>query len=153
MATTAYHQGGFDLNAGGLSVLVGSPSSFTFIPALGAVPIGLDIKTGYEVAELKVQWLICDFGRRLGRYKQAGIALDVARLQVDRAHQTVANEVAVTYYQVLRARALSRTARAAVRRGEDELEVARKLAKGGPRCARRCSAPRRNWPTTAGIST
>src|SRR5205085_5771788 len=76
--TSGYSDGGFDLNAGGLSVLVGSPSAFTFIPALGAVPIGLNINTGYELAELKLQWLLCDFGRRLGRYNQAGLAADIA---------------------------------------------------------------------------
>jgi hypothetical protein len=33
--------GGFDVNAGGLGVQVGQPAAFTFLPALGAVPIGL----------------------------------------------------------------------------------------------------------------
>jgi outer membrane protein TolC len=136
VATTGAHVGGFRLNVGGAGIpldqsLQTLAQSFTFIPFTGALPVGLDINTGYEVAELKVQWLLCDFGRRLGRYKQAGLAVEIARLQADRARQTVANEVAVSYYQVLRARALGRTARASVRRAEDELEVARKLAKGG----------------------
>src|SRR6202035_3341710 len=48
-----------------------------------------------------------------------------------RAYQTVANEVSVAYYQVLRTRALRKTARDAVRRSEDDLDVAKKLAKGG----------------------
>jgi outer membrane protein TolC len=43
----------------------------------------------------------------------------------------VANEVAVAYYQVLRTRALRKTARDAVRRAEDDLEVAKRLEKGG----------------------
>src|SRR5262245_32032382 len=136
VATTAYQVGGFHLNVGGEGIPLGQAGqqlaqAFTFIPFTGALPVGLTINTGYEIAELKVQWLICDFGRRLGRYNQAGLALDVARLQAERARQTVANEVAVTYYQVLRARALGRTAREAVRRAEDELEIARKLVKGG----------------------
>jgi outer membrane protein TolC len=131
MAVAGYSVGGFDVNAGGLNVLVGTPAAFTFIPALGAVPVGLDIHTGYEFADLKLQWLICDFGRRLGRYRQAGLALAIAQLQTERAYQTVANEVAVAYYQVLRTRALRRTARDAVRRAEDDLEVAKKLQKGG----------------------
>jgi outer membrane protein len=130
-AAASYSVGGFDLNAGGLSVIPGLPPGFTFIPALGAIPIGLDIHSGYELADLKLQWLICDFGRRLGRYRQAGLATDIARLQSDRAYQTVANEVAVAYYQVLRTRALRKTARDAVRRAEDDLDVAKKLAKGG----------------------
>jgi outer membrane protein TolC len=136
VATTGYHVGGFKLSVGGEGISLGQAGqqlaqTFTFVPFTGSLPVGLNINTGYEVAELKVQWLICDFGRRLGRYKQAGLALDVARLQADRARQTVANEVALAYYQVLRARALGRTARASVRRAEDELEVAEKLARGG----------------------
>src|SRR5205814_4172363 len=72
-----------------------------------------------------------DFGKRLGRYRQAELGVDIAQLQTDRAFQTVANEVAVAYYQVLRTRALRRIAEEAVRRAEDDLEVARKLARGG----------------------
>jgi outer membrane protein TolC len=95
------------------------------------LPVGLDIRTGYELAELKLQWLVCDFGRRLGRYRQADLALDIARLQTDRAYQTVANDVAVAYYQVLRTRSLHRVADESVRRAQDDLDVARKLARGG----------------------
>src|SRR4029077_1773497 len=106
-------------------------AAFNFIPALGSVPIGFDVRTGYELADLKVAWLITDFGKRLGRYRQAELGVDIAQLQTDRAFQTVANEVAVGYYQVLRARALRRTAQEAVRRADDDLEVAKKLARGG----------------------
>jgi outer membrane protein TolC len=136
VATTSYHVGGFDMTAGGngINVPQGVQSlarQFNFIPFTGSVPFGLDIHTGYEVAEMKVQWLICDFGRRLGRAEQAALATDVARLQSDRARQTVASEVAVAYFQILRARSLKRAAEAAVRRGEDDLDVARKLVKSG----------------------
>ena len=61
----AYSVGGYDLNVGG-TVPLPSSSPFTFIPGTGAIPVGLDIQTGYELAELKLQWLICDFGRRIG---------------------------------------------------------------------------------------
>jgi outer membrane protein TolC len=133
--STAYSVGGFHLDVGGEGIPLpglpkGSPA-FTFLPPAGALPVGLTLDTGYELAELKLQWLLCDFGRRLGKYRQAEIAVDVAQLQTDRAFQTVANEVAVAYYQVLRARALLRTAQEAVRRGEDDLDVARKLGKQG----------------------
>jgi outer membrane protein TolC len=131
MAAAGYSVGGYEVNAGGLTVLPGSIPGFNFIPALGAIPFGLDNRTGYEFADLKLQWLICDFGRRLGKYRQAGLAVDIAELQTDRAYQTVANEVSVAYYQVLRTRALKKTAQDAVRRAEDDLDVARKLEKGG----------------------
>jgi outer membrane protein TolC len=134
VASTGYSVGGFDLNVGGVGFpipgLTNSPA-FTFLPFGGAIPVGLDIKTGYELAELKVQYLVCDFGRRLGKYNQAGIAVDIAQLQTDRAYQTVANDVAAAYYQVLRTRSLNRIAIDSVRRAEDDLDVAKKLAKGG----------------------
>jgi outer membrane protein TolC len=130
-AAVGYSVGGFDVNAGGANALVGSPAAFRFIPALGAVPVGFDAHTGYELAELKVAWLITDFGKRLGRYRQAELGVDIAQLQTDRAFQTVANEVEVAYYQVLRTRALQRIAQEAVRRAEDDLEVAKKLVRGG----------------------
>jgi outer membrane protein len=123
--------GGFDLNAGGNITLPGSAPNFAFLPPLGAIPLGLDIKTGFELSDLKLQWLICDFGRRMGRYRQAGLGVEIAQLQTERAFQTVANEVSVGYYQVLRARALRKTAVDAVRRGQEDVDTARKLEKGG----------------------
>jgi outer membrane protein TolC len=131
VALAGYSEGGFDLNVGGNSTPLGPLPGFTFLPTLGSIPIGLNINTGYELADLKLQWLICDFGRRLGRYRQAGLAVDIAQLQSERAYQTVANEVSVAYYQVLRTRALRKTAVEAVRRAEDDLAVARRLEKGG----------------------
>jgi outer membrane protein TolC len=131
LAVAGYSIGGFDLNVGGSSVPLGTLPGFTFLPGLGAIPIGLNINTGYELAEIRLQWLLCDFGRRLGRYRQAGLAVDIAQLESERAYQTVANEVSVAYYQVLRTRALRKTARDAVRRAEDDLDVAKKLEKGG----------------------
>jgi outer membrane protein TolC len=129
--TSAYSVGGFDLNAGGTGIPLPNSPPFTFLPGTGALPVGLDVKTGYELAELKLQWLVCDFGRRLGRYNQAGLAVDIAQLQTERAYQTVANDVALAYYQVLRAGSLLRISKDAVRRAEDDLDVAKKLAKGG----------------------
>src|SRR5260370_35406678 len=131
MATASYSVGGFDLKVGGESVPLGPLPGFTFLPSLGAIPIGLNINTGYELADLKLQWLICDFGRRVGRYRQSGLSSAIAQLQSERAYQTVANEVSVAYYQVLRTRALRKTARDAVRRAEHDLDGAKKLAEGG----------------------
>jgi outer membrane protein len=55
----------------------------------------------------------------------------VAQLQTDRAYQTVANEVAIAYYSVLRSQALRRTAQDAFRRAEEELADARKREREG----------------------
>jgi outer membrane protein TolC len=132
--SSGYVAGGYYVQAGGTGFSIpGVPNSptFTVLPFLGTIPSGIEGQTGFEVAELKLQWLICDFGRRLGRYNQAGIAVDIAQLQTQRAYQTVADDVAVAYYQLLRARSLHRIATESVRRGQDDLEVARKLGKGG----------------------
>jgi outer membrane protein TolC len=129
--TSAYSVGGFDLNVGGAGLPLPNSPPFNFIPGLGALPLGLDVRTGYELAELRLRWLVCDFGRRLGRYNQAGLAVDISQLQTQRAYQTVANDVALAYYQVLRTRSLHRIAAEGVRRAEDDLDVARKLGKGG----------------------
>jgi outer membrane protein TolC len=132
--TSGYVAGNYHIQAGGTGFSIpGVPNSptFTILPFLGTVPVGIQGQTGFEVAELKLQWLVCDFGRRLGRYNQAGLTRDIAQLQTQRAYQTVANDVAVAYYHLLRARSLRRIATESVRRGQDDLEVARKLVKGG----------------------
>lgn len=128
----AYSVGGFDLNAGGPSIPFGAGTSrFTFLPFTGSIPLGLDLNTGYEMAELRAQWLVTDFGRRMGRHQQAQLGVDIAQLQTDRAYETVANDVAVAFYQILRAQSLKRTAEDAVRRAGEDLDVAKKLEKGG----------------------
>ncbi len=67
IVAASYSVGGFDLNVGGHNaVTVGPLPGFTFLPALGAIPFGLNINTGYEFAELKLQWLVCDFGLAAG---------------------------------------------------------------------------------------
>jgi outer membrane protein TolC len=132
--STAYSLGAYDLDVGGTGIpLSGLPGagSFTFLPPGGALPVNFNAQAGYELAELKLQWLVCDFGRRSGVYHQAGLAVDIAQLQTERAYQTVANQVAVSYYQVLRVHSLRRIADESVRRSSDDLDVATKLARGG----------------------
>ncbi len=125
--------GGYEVNAGGIPVSTGlkPPAGFTFLPSTGVLPVGLHIGSGYELVDFKLEWLITDFGRRLGRYEQAKLAVDVAQLQTDRAFQTVSNEVSVAYYDVLKAQAFRTTAQDANRRAEDQLGDARKLEREG----------------------
>src|SRR5262249_9343295 len=127
-----YDAGMYSLGVAGEPIRLGKGlPGFNFVPGVGSVPFGLNIGTTFELAELKVQWLLLDFGRRLGRYEQARLASDVAQLQTDRAFQTVANEVAIAYYSVLRSQALRRTAQDALRRVEEELADARKREREG----------------------
>ncbi len=134
VVSTSLSYGDYDLRVGGAGIPVaGLPGSqaFTFIPPGGSIPIGFDAQAGYELAELKVQWLVCDFGRRAGVHNAAALAVDIAQLQTQRAYQTVANNVATAYYQVLRVKSLRRIAEESVRRAVDDLDVATKQAKGG----------------------
>jgi outer membrane protein TolC len=127
-----YDVGEYSLGVTGNSIpLTKGVARFNFIPGLGALPFGLNIGTNFELAELNVQWLLLDFGRRLGRYEQAKLATEVAALQTGRAYQTVANEVAVAYYTVLRTQALRRIAQDALHRADEELADARKLQREG----------------------
>ena len=130
LLTAGYSAGRFDLNVSGPGTpIAGTP--YTFLSPGGVLPVGLNVQPDYTLAEMKLQWLVCDFGRRMGHYNQAGLAADIAELQTERAYQTIANEVAMAYYQVLRVRSLHRIATESVRRAADDVDVAEKLAKGG----------------------
>jgi outer membrane protein len=117
--------GGFDLD------VTGQAAQFSFLPPGAVIPIGLDLASGFGLAEVRMQWLICDFGRRSGRYCQSELGIEIARLQTDRAYQTVANDVTTVYYKVLQTLSLRRIAQEALRRADDDLGEARKLEKGG----------------------
>src|SRR5262249_39293071 len=79
-AVGGYWVGGFNLDVGGAPIPIGAPN-FTFLPPAGAIPVGLNLNTGYELAELQVQWLLADFGRRMGRYRQTQLGVNIAQLQ------------------------------------------------------------------------
>ena len=128
MVSTGYTAGAYAVDVGGIGIPVPGGGNFNFLPPGGTLPIGLNFNTGYELAEFRVQWLVTDFGKRLGRYRQAGIASEIAQLQTSRAFQTVAHEVTMAYYQVLRADALGRIADESVRRCQEEAALAEKLA-------------------------
>ncbi|HVX15274.1 MAG TPA: TolC family protein [Pirellulales bacterium] len=130
-AALGYSVGGFAIDAGGIPIRPGGVPGFTVLPPGFALPVGLDYQTGFELAEMKLQWLICDFGRRLGRYNASRLAVDIRQFQTQRAFQTVANEVAIAYYSVLRNQALERVAKDSVRRAEEDVDVARKLERRG----------------------
>src|SRR5262249_49780454 len=93
----------------------GTPSTEPF--ALPTLPTNLagNVAFGgasdrFDLAELHVQWTLCDFGRRAGQYGQARLAVDIARLQYHRAQQTVTFQVTAAYLALLQARATARVA-------------------------------------------
>jgi outer membrane protein TolC len=109
-------------------------------PALGPAPVGatgivLATSTtethSYAHAELQMQWTLWDFGRRSGRYRQAGARARIAALQSARAAETVGFDVASAYLQVLRAGAVRRIQTEAIRRAEATLRDTRSRRAAG----------------------
>jgi outer membrane protein len=82
-------------------------------------------------SELQLQWILYDFGRTAGRYRQSLIREKIARLQEVRAKETVAYDVAAAYFQVLETAALRRIAVETVRRARAVLEDVKARREGG----------------------
>ncbi|HEV3259173.1 MAG TPA: TolC family protein [Gemmataceae bacterium] len=85
----------------------------------------------YAQTEVALEWTLYDFGRTSGRYRQAVARERVAELQLVRADQTTAFDVATAYLDVLLARASRRVQEDAVRRAEATLDDTVARRKGG----------------------
>ena len=74
------------------------------LPGGAFVPASLNSGvTSFNIAEAGIQWTLYDFGRTAGRYAQAEDRQRIEELTLTRARQTVAYEVAQTYFQILAA--------------------------------------------------
>jgi outer membrane protein TolC len=85
----------------------------------------------YAQTEVGLEWTLYDFGRTGGRYRQAVARERIAELQLVRADQTTAFDVATAYLDVLLARASRRVQEDAVRRAEATLDDTVARRKGG----------------------
>ncbi len=130
-AGTSFSGGGFNLGLHGFPLQITPVTGSNMMPVSEPILIKTHFESTFDLIEGHVQWLLLDFGRRLGRYEQARLASDIAGLQTDRAFQTVADEVAIAYYGVLRTQALLRTAQDALRRADEQLRDARNLQREG----------------------
>ncbi len=130
-AGTSFSGGGFNLGLNGFPLQITPVTGSNMMPITEPILIKTHFESTFDLIEGHVQWLLLDFGRRLGRYEQARLAGDIAGLQTDRAFQTVADEVAIAYYGVLRSQALLRTAQDALRRADEQLRDARNLQREG----------------------
>lgn len=102
------------------------------LPAASFVPAGLTQGTQeFNLAELGLQWTLLDFGRTAGRYGQAVTRTEIAELQLARAKQTVAYEVASAYFRLLLSQAARRVREQALRQGQAVLKDARTRLKAG----------------------
>jgi outer membrane protein len=85
----------------------------------------------FAQTELQLQWTLCDFGRTLGRYRQAGARENIAQLRYARAGETVAFDVAAAYLDALRANAVRIIQEDAIRRAEATLKDTRSRRAAG----------------------
>ena len=101
-------------------------------PGAGLSPLlPLQWDSQYNQIELETQWIIWDFGRRVGTYRQSDILEQIAQLKCQRACQTVAYDTTEAYYRVLLAYSTVVTARNTLRRAEEFLRVANNLFEQG----------------------
>lgn len=92
----------------------GTRGRFPVLPVRGFGPGTQD----FNVAEVQMKWTIFQFGRLLTKQSQAEFKTDVARLELERSHQTVGYAVARTYFQVLEAKSAFEIAEKAVEQAE-----------------------------------
>ena len=85
----------------------------------------------YSLAEFNVQYTLIDFGRRTGRYQQAKGQAQIEGLVFDRARQTVAFDVATSYFSLLQAKAQVRVLEEAARRAGEFNRDANARREGG----------------------
>jgi outer membrane protein TolC len=100
---------------------------FVQLPIRGFGPGDQD----FEVLDLELRYTVFQFGKRLARHDQAVLRWDVARLQTERARQSVAFDVSVRYAEVLEAYATRETAERTLERAEAVLKDAVNLEKRG----------------------
>jgi len=100
---------------------------FPVLPIRGLGPGNFD----YEVLDLRLQWTVFQFGKRLALHDQAMMKAEITHWQLERTRQEVVFDVAIKYAGVLQARATQVVAEKAVVRAEATLKDVRNLAQNG----------------------
>jgi len=92
------------------------------VPLLGTI-----LDQDFNLTEVKVQWMICDFGRSLGRLEQTRFYKNIADEQYRRKKQTIIYQTSEAYYNVLRARKAKKVASEAVATAKSHLKMAQDM--------------------------
>ncbi len=121
------------LDIGYRHVAGNTPDGFvlpTIPTAVGNVAYG-GAAQEFDVAELRAQWTLWDFGRTASKFGQSLILQDIAGLQYLRTQQTVSFDVATAYFEALSARAARTAAKEAVRRAQSAWTDAKNYLRRG----------------------
>jgi outer membrane protein TolC len=78
----------------------GTRGRFPVLPVRGFGPGTQD----FHVTELQLRWEVFQFGRHVAKHDQSILKAEIARLQADRARQSVEFDVSEAYFRALEAR-------------------------------------------------
>ncbi len=70
------------------------------------------------MAEAQLKWTIFQFGKQLAKYEQSQLKTEIAKLETERAYQTVCYDVAQAYFRVLEAKSALEIAERSVEQAE-----------------------------------
>jgi outer membrane protein TolC len=118
-----YSYQAFSSNVG----FAGVRGRFPVLPVRGFGPGTQD----FHVTELQLRWAIFQFGRQVAKHDQSVLRQEVARLQVDRARQSVEFDVNQAYFRALEARSSLVIAEKALTHAEAVLSDARNQERRG----------------------
>ncbi len=113
-----------------------SDTGFVGIPAGGRFPV-LPVRgvgpgnQDFEVLDVRVQWTVFQFGKRIALHDQSEIRFEISRWLMERTQQEVVFDVALNYAKVLQARASHVVAERAVVRADAALNEVRNLTENG----------------------
>jgi outer membrane protein len=105
----------------------GTRDRFPVLPVRGFGPGTQD----FSVAELQLKWAVYQFGRQVASHDQSVLREEIARLQADRARQSVEFDVSQAYFRALEARSSLVIAEKALALAEAALGDARNQERRG----------------------
>ena len=105
----------------------GTRDRFPVLPVRGFGPGTQD----FSVAELQLRWAVFQFGRQVAKHDQSILREEIARLQADRARQSVEFDVSQAYFRTLEARSSLIIVEQALTRAEAVLGDARNQERRG----------------------
>ncbi|SIN85406.1 Outer membrane protein TolC [Singulisphaera sp. GP187] len=121
-------QGNYGFQAFSSAVgFTGTRGRFPVLPVRGFGPGTQD----FHVAEAQLKWTIFQFGKQVAKHDQSELKTEIAKLELERTHQTVFYDVAQCYFRVLEAKSALEIAERSVERSEAFMKESGDLLRRG----------------------
>lgn len=121
-------QGNYGFQAFSSAVgFTGTRGRFPVLPVRGFGPGTQD----FHVTEAQLKWTIFQFGKQLAKHDQSELKEEIAKLETERAYQTVSYDVAQAYFRVLEAKSALEIAERSVEQAEAYLKESGDLLRRG----------------------